>query len=677
MSNMKYDKLMDEYRTAYQAKDYKQALKYIKKAIYANPRQYEPWAILGNLYLTELNKPDESIHALKRSLKYHPKNPTIFQIMASAIFKNSDYEECIEIIKKLLGIEPDNVVAWSLLDKIYVIQRKLQPVVDEIRDNTFKAYVKAAKDLIQSPTGSHFDDAIEKLEQALLIIPSNAEVLEDLAKYYYRQKNYAASLNCVKQLLVTKFDDVTLLNLMGYNQWNMKNLEDALGTFQNSLKLQKNQSTLLKDLQNLKEEVAKKYNSKGDSLFNLKNYLDAQKSYQTTLKYKQGDPYALKKIKEAQIQIQKDIDEIKNQETLALLHYLAEESKTNEELLLNELLLEIPAHTDIKDGNSLRLFLKQLILSKQLPALLTPTSLKFTTKTMGQSLKPLSKSALSNTQKQTTILRHSSLSIIILRDGKYLQNTNQYHFQVKVQNNEQYNINKIKILLYYPEEFLEIQNSNPLIIQQIPAHQLGEVIFTFNVKKSIFNGLIQTAVLYLNGRNELTTQKVSSFNIENITASMQPLQINPQKLAKILQKSQQFPTNQERFELDVEPQSAFEEIQKELQMLRFHIQKASNSVVGGKFNGFINATGQPTNMADPVLVEVNLVGNSGVMKTEVVIITSSSDLMVSEIMTHTVKNTIIMPRCPICDQVFPLSLYKDLKKGKEIVCEFCGSLYKE
>jgi hypothetical protein len=455
----------------------------------------------------------------------------------------------------------------------------------------------------------------------------------------------------------------------------MKNRDEAFNCFEKSLKIKPGQSEIITDFEKLQLELANIYNNEGDAKFRGSDYDEAIRVYQKSLHYHKGDSYALQRINEVRQAIQKQQDQKKEHETLAVLQYFANESQTNDEILIDDVLREMPPHEDVKDEPSLRGFIKQLILNQRLAGALTPDSLKFTRgnrsveNIKGQAA--VTSPTSSHTQYKTVLLKQSFLPIIILRDG-FIE-PNGYHFNVKIQNNHPHPIREVKVLLIFPESYLICKADNPISIPIIHPNQLKEIAFDFALKSSIIEGIIHTAVIYVDNEENLQIHQVSGHQVENFTSTIRPLQLDPQRLAVLLQQIQQYPVNQDKFIVNIEPNAVFKSVQQQLQALHFHIIRATSSDTGGQFIGYITASGQPSSLNQPVYVEAQINGPIQQTNTEVLILSRTASAQLSKIMTNTVKGSLIMPKCKVCDQFFPMALYTKIKKGEKLVCEYCGS----
>ena len=75
---MNYSQCIANFNLALQNKKLRDALKFIREAVIADPKQIEGWKKLAMLYLVDMGKSDDAVRVLKRALKLHPQNPILF-----------------------------------------------------------------------------------------------------------------------------------------------------------------------------------------------------------------------------------------------------------------------------------------------------------------------------------------------------------------------------------------------------------------------------------------------------------------------------------------------------------------------------------------------------------------------------------------------------------------------
>jgi tetratricopeptide (TPR) repeat protein len=667
---VKYNELLKSFQQEYNAKNYKGALKFIREATKKEPNHVEAWLMLSNLYLLNFNAPEMAMNSLKYAFRSHPNNPNLLFVQAECYMRLQKYNDSYDILLKILDINRENTQTWDLLDKIYIADPKFRPRIDQLCIDHTKRNLSDAQMYSRQ---NQISDAIRCYEHVIQTHPSNIQVVNELAQLYFQIGNYAASLSYVQQLLINQPQNARAMALAANNYWKLNDLTQAHDMFRKSLQFNSNQPETKKEFQKLSEQLANDKIKSGDKYYREGKFEDAVRAFQTALKYLPADPQILQKIKQTQTTQESQEQQQKDSEDQDFLTYLREEAEISEDLDFQDILEDMPPHSDVKDVDSLRGLLKRLIVAKMINAVLTLSSLKFTgtiSPIVGQnpSINPRSYQPSSH----TIALRNPNILVIVLRDGALKGSS--YHYRVKVQNNSQDSIFQIVVFTYFPQSFLKLESSNPQFIPTLQPGQQAETNFVFNAASGIIEGKIQSLVIYLDTQGDLRVIEVSALEIENVTATMQPIPLDPSAFATVLHASQKYDREQESFVIAQTPPEAFQSIQQNLQQMHFHIQKAVQSEPnqGTTFNGMIYATARPSNSADPVLLDIR-VESEGSNSTKISVKSSATSKQMSQILTRSVKSYIMMPKCETCGNLFPISQFEKIKRGIPIICEICGS----
>ena len=200
---------------------------------------------------------------------------------------------------------------------------------------------------------------------------------------------------------------------------------------------------------------------------------------------------------------------------------------------------------------------------------------------------------------------------------------NKYKYLLKIQNNKSQAITYVRIYIYYPENGLNLQDSNPQTISTIAARQILEITFHFLITDPILEGTIQAVVMYLDEAQELQTVSVSPQLVENLSGNLNPIEMDPKSFAQVLQESQSFTSNIDHFAIDQMPQTVFTKIQHELEMMKIHVQNVSQSQESNGFAAVIHGIAQPTQMDKPFIVEIGLNSSESKPLTEIHVRASS------------------------------------------------------
>jgi tetratricopeptide (TPR) repeat protein len=667
---MNYDELIVHFQKEFQSKNYKGALRYVREATKKDPTKPVAWRLLANLYLWDLNNASFALNALRFALRYHANDIGLLLIHADAEFRLQKYAEAMKTLTKVLELDWEQSQAWDLLDKISFADAKLRPAIEQFRQDFYQKDIERAREFARQ---NKFPEAIKIFEHAVQVNPSNIDIIQELAHLYHRQGNYGASLNYAQQLYTKRPNDIALLNLLASNYTQMGDLHAAFEHYQISLQKNPSQPLIGQNFQTIRDQLAYQHIHEGDAKFSENDFDGAKKSYQEVLKYLPGDKQILQRI----ANVQKAIDTLAAQQKIAededFIAFLGNEAQIAEEIELDDLLQQMPKHSDVTDKDTLKGLLKRLLQTKKISGMLTPNTLKFIATSGNQmpgSSKNISKSFQSS--HKTLGMKNAEIPVIALREGTQQDRT--YKFTVKIQNNTKRSIFQIIVFVYFPQSVLQIQSMNPAFIPQLTPNQVQAVEFLFSMSSDLLEGRIQSIVLYLDDIGEMHTLELSGYEIENLTASMQPIHLDPGSFATVLQASQNYAKEQDSFIIAKSPQEVFSAVQDDLQALHFHIQKAVQSTPDenpANYNGYIYATARPADGSDPVLMDIRIQPEGG-NNSKIFVKSSAASQKVSKILAKSVKSSIMMPKCPHCTAVFPLTLYEKIRKGYPVVCEVCG-----
>lgn len=120
---------------------YDYALPRAKLATQLAPKQFETWAILGQLYL-QTDEVEKGISAFTMARTLAPENPNILFALGSASFQQKEYRAAVDYLLSGLKIEPDIPGALFDLGNAYYMLRDFQKAIAQYekaiaKDETF------------------------------------------------------------------------------------------------------------------------------------------------------------------------------------------------------------------------------------------------------------------------------------------------------------------------------------------------------------------------------------------------------------------------------------------------------------------------------------------------------------------------------------------------------------
>lgn len=192
-------------------KDLDKSIEYYRKALEFDPKLIPALKGLERLY-TKLNRFLPLIEILEKEAILSDtvkQKVSIYERIAS-IYEEEvlDFNKAIEFYKKILEIEPTNLDAivslerlykrtkeWKGLDEIY--KRHIE-LVEETKEKV-ELYKRYSQLLYSELEDTH--KAIEALEKARKIEPTDKEVLNLLARYKQEVKDYEGSINILQEII--------------------------------------------------------------------------------------------------------------------------------------------------------------------------------------------------------------------------------------------------------------------------------------------------------------------------------------------------------------------------------------------------------------------------------------------------------------------------------------------
>lgn len=205
------------------------ALSRAKLATQLAPTQYQPWFILGTLYL-QTKEIDQAIEVLRKALSIAPEEAGIKFTLGSAYFQQGKYLAAVTELEQGLMIKPDTPEALFDLGNSYL---KLSKMTDAIalyrktiaQDEKFWPAINNIG-LIEYEQGN-INSAIEKWQAASTIAPEEVgEPKFALAVALYAQGKIEKGLKLGEAVL--KLDrSYSELQYLEDNLWGSKLLEDT------------------------------------------------------------------------------------------------------------------------------------------------------------------------------------------------------------------------------------------------------------------------------------------------------------------------------------------------------------------------------------------------------------------------------------------------------------------
>jgi tetratricopeptide (TPR) repeat protein len=204
------------------------AVDYLRIAIGKTPEDPDFYHYLGVLYEEAENYP-EAEAVLKEGLKIDRNNPKLHFRLGVVYDKLDRKEDCIEQMKIVIELEPENANALNYLGYTWADMNR------------------------------NLEEAEELIRRAIELKPDDGYITDSLGWVFYRQGRYEEAVEALEKAIDLVSDDPIILEHMGdaYLKVNQKN--KALEFYEKSLEVkeEKDKADLEKKILELKHEILK------------------------------------------------------------------------------------------------------------------------------------------------------------------------------------------------------------------------------------------------------------------------------------------------------------------------------------------------------------------------------------------------------------------------------------
>lgn len=184
-----------------------EAVKSIEKAIDMKKDEATLYLALSSLY-SDQEDYSKSAAVLQNALKYNEKNIEILFRLGIALDKSGDRPGCIEQMKKVLEIDPNNADTLNYIGYSY------------------------AED------GVNLDEALDMIQRALKISPDSGYIIDSLGWVYYRKGQYDKALDSLEKAFSLKSDDPTIAEHLGDVYFKKNEYQRSIEMYEKALSLE-------------------------------------------------------------------------------------------------------------------------------------------------------------------------------------------------------------------------------------------------------------------------------------------------------------------------------------------------------------------------------------------------------------------------------------------------------
>ena len=179
---------------------------------------------------------EEAITFLETELLSNKDKKELFYALGTIYDLSGDKQKTIENMNKVIKLDPKNEEALNYIAYTYAemdtnLELALELVLKALNLNPSDGYIKDTYGFILYKQGK-FDEATKVLEQAHMLEPKEAIILEHLADAYQAQDNFDKALNMYFKALQNETDKDSIIAIKAkINQLQKKSSSESIATF--------------------------------------------------------------------------------------------------------------------------------------------------------------------------------------------------------------------------------------------------------------------------------------------------------------------------------------------------------------------------------------------------------------------------------------------------------------
>ncbi|MGD0591626.1 MAG: tetratricopeptide repeat protein [Bacteroidota bacterium] len=228
---------------AHELKEYDNAILYFQKAIELDPKDAEPYAILGAVYNQKGNLV-KAIQCCEKAIELNPGFSGAYNNLGLAYKNKGDFDKAIQLFHKAIELNPGESRTFYNLGNTYTKIGNLEKAIQsyekaiEFNPQYSAAYVNLGISYYSKYKGD-LDKAIQLHQKATEANPQDSTAYVNLEISYYSK--YKGDLNKAIQLYQKAIEvnpqDYAAYNNLGIAYYSNNNLDDAISSYEKAIEI--------------------------------------------------------------------------------------------------------------------------------------------------------------------------------------------------------------------------------------------------------------------------------------------------------------------------------------------------------------------------------------------------------------------------------------------------------
>ena len=192
------------------------ALKTLEKLMALDPDNTDLYLMLAAVYEAQ-EKYDQAINAVKEGIKRDEKNVSLRFRLGVLLDKAGQKEACLQEMRQLLEIDPDNADALNYIGYTYAEQ------------------------------GVRLDEALFLIQKALKLKPDSGYIIDSLGWVYFQMGQYEKALRTLLKAVTLTGEDPTIYEHLGDASLKLEKYKKALQYYEKALSLEHPEESRIKE----------------------------------------------------------------------------------------------------------------------------------------------------------------------------------------------------------------------------------------------------------------------------------------------------------------------------------------------------------------------------------------------------------------------------------------------